>query len=904
MFGEATIFFAVIIAGIKMKFMKIEDLKVMRGPNYWSNYRKNVIVMKLNIGELEQYPTNLIEGFSERIEKLLPSLYEHRCSEDHKGGFFERVRQGTWMGHVIEHIALELQTLAGITVGYGRTRSAAQTGVYNVVFAYETERSGKFAAGAAVRIAENLISGTLTDEEIQAEVAEIKRLHARESFGPSTQSIVLEARKRNIPVTRLNDESMLMLGWGKNQKIIRASMASTTSSIGVDIVADKERTKQILSKAHLPTPKGTLVLDENELAEALEMIGFPVVIKPVDGNHGRGITTNISGLDAAVNAYRLARTVSRYVIVEKFIKGWDYRFLLVNFKLVAVAKRTPAMVIGNGASTIQQLIDEVNENPDRGDGHEKFLTKIKVDEVTQKILNAKGYNLDTVLPFAEILFLKDTANISTGGTATDLTHLVHPDNIFLAERIARLVNLDICGIDIIAEDINMPITEKTGAIIEVNAAPGFRMHLTPSKGIARNIGESVVDMLFPEAAETRIPLVAVTGTNGKTTTTRLIAHIAKTAGHNVGYTTTDGIYINNHTICHGDCSGPSSAATILRDPLVDFAVLECARGGILRSGLGFDQSDISVVTNITEDHIGIDGIDSITDLAKTKLVVPRTTKRDGLAILNADDDLVYKMRKELDCNIALFSMDAENPRIKAHCDAQGLAAFVEQDYIVVSKGKWKTRLAKVSDLPVTFGGTAEFMIKNILPAVLTGVHRHFDMKMIADALKTFIPSVQTTPGRMNLFNFRFAELMVDYAHNEAGFIELKKYVDRHPAHYKIGIVAATGDRRDDDIRKIGYYAAQMFDEIIIRDDENPRGRSSEEMSALITEGIHQVHTDMQVHIIPDELEALTYALACAPVGAFILACADKVHRTIDYVSTLQKNEMFPAHALNALKQAS
>ncbi|HTN16801.1 MAG TPA: cyanophycin synthetase [Chitinophagaceae bacterium] len=884
--------------------MKIEGLKVMRGPNYWSNYRKNVIVMKLDIGELEQYPTNLIEGFLERLEQVLPSLYEHRCSEEKAGGFFERVRLGTWMGHVVEHIALELQTLAGIQVGYGRTRSTAQSGVYNVVFAYETEKAGKFAAGAAVRVAEHLISGTHTIEQVQAEVAEIKRLHARESLGPSTQSIVLEARKRNIPVTRLNDESMLMLGWGKNQKIIRASMTSTTSSIGVDIAADKERTKQILSKAHLPTPKGTLVLDEDELAEAIELIGFPVVVKPVDGNHGRGITTNITDLEAAVTAYKLARTVSRYVILERFVRGWDYRFLLVNFKLVAVAKRTPAMVIGNGVSTIQQLIDEVNEHPERGDGHEKFLTKIKVDEVTQKILDTKAYSLQTVLPFAEILFLKDTANISTGGTATDLTHLVHPANVFMAERIARLVNLDICGIDIIAEDINMPITEKTGAVIEVNAAPGFRMHLTPSKGIPRNIGESVVDMLYPDEANARIPLVAVTGTNGKTTTTRLIAHIAKTAGHNVGYTTTDGIYINNNLLCQGDCSGPSSAATILRDPIVDFAVLECARGGILRSGLGFDQSDISVVTNVTEDHIGIDGIESIEELARTKMVVPRTTNRNGLAILNADDELVYKMRKELDCNIALFSMNADNPRIKEHCDADGLAAFVEQDYIVVSKGKWKNRVAKVSDLPITFGGTAEFMIKNILPAVLVGVYRHFDIKLIADALKTFIPSVQSTPGRMNLFSFRFAELMVDYAHNEAGFIELKKYVDQHPAHYKIGVVAATGDRRDDDIRKIGYYAAQMFDEVIIRDDENPRGRSSEEMSALINEGVRQVNADMPVHIIPDEQEALTYALACAPIGSFILACADKVHQTIDYVSTLQKNELFPPRTVNELKQAS
>lgn len=874
-----------------MNYMKIESIKVMRGPNYWSNYRKKVIVMKLDIGALEDFPTNLIEGFADRLELQMPSLYEHRCSEESAGGFFERVRKGTWMGHVVEHIALELQSLAGMKCGYGRTRSTATRGVYNVVFAYETESAGKYAAKAAIRFAEALITGTSNQSELNADIKELRRLHARESFGPSTQSILDEAKKRNIPFTRLNEESLVMLGQGCHQKIIRASMTSTTSSIGVDIVADKEKTKQILERAHIPTPNGTLIMDEKELIEAIELVGFPMVIKPIDGNHGRGITTNINNAAGMLNAYRLAKQVSRYVIAERFIKGWDYRFILVNFKLVAIAKRTPAMITGDGVSTIQELINTVNSHPDRGEGHEKFLTKIIVDEVTEKVLAEKNVTLHTVLPFAEILFLKDTANISTGGTATDLTHLVHPANVFMAERIARLVNLDICGIDIIAEDINVPITKHNGAVIEVNAAPGFRMHLTPSKGIPRNIGAAVVDMLFPAHTPARIPVVAVTGTNGKTTTTRLIAHIAQAAGHNVGYTTTDGIYINNNIITRGDCSGPSSAATILRDPLVDFAVLECARGGILRSGLGFDQSDISIVTNITEDHIGIDGIESVNDLARTKIVVPRTTVAHGFAILNADDELVYNMRKKLDCNIAVFSMNGNNPRIVQHCEDNGIAAFADHGYIVVSKGKWKTRIARIKDLPITFSGTAEFMIQNILAAVLASVVRNFDTKIIEQALKTFVPSAQNIPGRMNLFQFRHAELMVDYAHNEAGFIELKKYVTKHPSRYKIGIVAATGDRRDDDIRKIGFYAAQMFDEIIIRDDINPRGRTSEEMSGLITEGIRQVSADTVIHIIPDELASLTYALAAAPAGAFILACADHVHETLEFVTHLQNKEL-------------
>lgn len=885
--------------------MKIESLKVMRGPNRWSNYRQKLIEMKLDIAELEDYPTNLIEGFGDRLKQQMPSLYTHRCSKDHEGGFFERIEEGTWMGHVIEHIALELQTLAGMECGYGRTRSTGTRGVYHVVFSYETEQAGLYAARAAVHFAEALVIGISYEKELQEDIAQLRLLNERERFGPSTQSILDEAQKRGIPWKRLNNESMVMLGWGKHQKIIRASMTSETSSVGVDIACDKERAKQVLQSAFIPVPKGQLVRSEDEMAEAVESIGFPVVMKPVDGNHGRGITTNITSLEAAITAFRLAQQVSRYVIVERFVKGWDYRFLLVNYKLIAVAKRTPAMVIGNGVSTIKELIDEVNRNPERGDGHEKFLTKIKVDSVTEKILAQRQLTLSSVLPFAEVLFLKDTANISTGGTATDLTHLVHPANVFMAERIARLMNLDICGIDIVAEDINVPITEKNGAVIEVNAAPGFRMHLTPSKGIARNVGEAVIEMLFPKDQPARVPLIAVTGTNGKTTTTRLIAHVAQAAGHHVGFTTTDGIYIDNNLICEGDCSGPSSAAAILRDPIVDFAVLECARGGILRSGLGFDHCDVSVVTNISEDHIGVDGIESMRDLYKIKSVVPRSTQKEGIAILNADDDLVYAMRRDVDCKVALFSMSESNERILRHCAEGGLAAYIEDGYIIISKGQWKHRLARVADIPLTFSGTAGFMIQNILPAALACVARNFDLKLIAGALMTFLPSVQNTPGRMNLFHFKYADLIVDYAHNEAGFVELKKYMDQHPAQYKIGVVAGTGDRRDDDIRKIGFYGAQMFDEIIIRDDLNPRGRSSEEMAMLITEGVRQVNPNTLVHIIPDEQEALSYALACAPSGALILACADKVHRTIEYVSALQKNELFPPQKeFNPLKQAS
>ncbi|MGZ5136036.1 MAG: Mur ligase family protein, partial [Flavitalea sp.] len=570
---------------------------------------------------------------------------------------------------------------------------------------------GIYAAQAACRIVDKLVAGDQYD--IDADIKELQRIHSREQFGPTSVSLILEAEKRDIPYTRMNSNSMLMLGQGSRQKLVCTSLASTTSNMAVNMASDKEKTKRMLSREYIPVPKGTMIYREKNLREAVDEIGFPLVTKPIDGNHGRGITTRIQTYEQALEAFRYAQTVSEDVIIEKYIQGTDFRFLLVNFKLVAVAKRTPAMVTGDGNSTIRQLVDEINSDPRRGEGHEKILTKIKIDKSTMDLLAEKKLDMDSVLPMGEILFLKSTANISSGGTATDVTDLVHPDNVFMAERVARLMNLDICGIDVMAESIETPIRENGGTVLEVNAGPGFRMHLSPSIGLARNVAAPVIDMLYPNNAPSRIPVVAVTGTNGKTTTTRLVAHIAKHAGHHVGFTTTDGIFIDQHMVYYGDCSGPSSAQTILRDPGVDFAVLECARGGIMRSGLGFDKCNISIVTNISEDHMGLDGLRTLKDLANVKSVVPQTTINEGYAILNADDDLVYGMRRELDCHIALFSMDANNRRIKRHCSNDGVAAVIEEGYFVICNGEWKTRVMKVEDVPLTFSGKAECMIKNI-----------------------------------------------------------------------------------------------------------------------------------------------------------------------------------------------
>lgn len=861
--------------------MKVLETKTLKGPNYWSNYHQKLIVIKLDLETMEDFPTNAIHGFSERIEALLPSLFAHRCSQDYEGGFFERVKEGTWMGHVIEHIALEIQSLAGMECGFGRTRSAGAHGVYNVIFSYEIEDAGLHAAKAAVRIAEKLISGEAY--EVKQDIEALRRIKARKGFGPSTQSIINEAKKRGIPYRSMDRGSTILFGQGANQKMIRASMTSATSSWGVEIAGDKDETKHVLSKAYIPVPEGRVADTAEESLLAAGSIGYPVVIKPIDGNHGRGITTNIRTDEQLLSAFHIAQQVSRDVIIERFLEGDDYRFLVINYKLVAVARRTPAFVMGDGRSTIAKLIDATNSDPLRGDGHEKVLTSIKVDAVTENILKNKQLDLSSVLPIGQILYLKDTANLSTGGTSTDVTDTVHPDNVFMAERIARLMNLDICGIDVVAGDVSQPIGAANGGVVEVNACPGFRMHLSPSKGLPRNVAEPVMDMLYPAGSPARIPLIAVTGTNGKTTTTRLTAHLAKTAGHRVGYITTDGIYLQDHAIYYGDCTGSQSAATVLSDPTIDFAVLECARGGILRSGLGFDHCDISIVTNISEDHLGLKGIQTLNEMARVKAVVARSTFRHGYSILNADDDLVYGMTEELDCNIALFSMDAGNPRIKAHCAGGGLAAVVEKGYLTICKGEWKIRVAKVEQIPLTLGGKAECMTKNILPSVLAAIIQNFRIEDIRTALQTFIPSPEQTPGRMNIFKFRNFEFMIDYAHNKGGFEELKTFMGRTAARKKTGIITGVGDRRDEDIRILGVLAGEMFDEVIIRHDKDMRGRPEHEVTALLAEGLRESKPAIDIHVISDETEAVQFAIDHAGEGSFIVLSTDSVHASIDYV---------------------
>jgi len=869
--------------------MKIVEIKVMRGPNFWSVRRSKLIQMKLDLEDLEQKPTNLIQGFKERMEQLMPSLYEHRCSEGEPGGFFNRVIEGTWMGHVIEHIALEIQTLAGMDTGFGRTRGTGIEGEYYVCFSYLEEDAGVFAAKAAVRIAEALIDAKPYD--LTDDIQRLREIREDTRLGPSTGCIVEEAGKRGIPFIRLNKHSLVQLGYGVHQKRIRATIASTTGNIAVDIACDKEETKALLEAAEIPVPRGVVIRTEEGLKDAVTRYGYPLVIKPIDGNHGKGNTTNINTWEQALTAFAAARYFSRSVIVERFITGFDFRILVINYKFICAALRTPAAVTGNGKSSIQQLIDETNKDPRRGYGHEKVLTQITIDQFTQKMLDDKGYTLDTIPAKKELVLLKPTANLSTGGTSTDVTDEVHPANIFMCERIAKIIGLDICGIDIMATDLKTPVSENGGAILEVNAAPGFRMHIEPAEGLPRNVAEPVVDMLFPKGSSGRIPIIAVTGTNGKTTTTRITAHIAKIAGKKVGYTTSDGVYIQNQLMMRGDCTGPVSSTFVLKDPTVDFAILECARGGILKNGLAFQNCDVAIVTNVASDHMGLGGINTLEQMAKVKAVVPETVFPHGYAVLNADDDLVYEMRKSLNCNIALFSMDENNARIKQHSKKGGLSTVFENGYISILKGTWKIRVMHVKDIPVTFEGKAIHNINNCLPAIMAAyLYRDISIEDIRSALSSFLPSSTLTPGRLNFFNFKNFTILADFAHNPHGLNLLCDFVNKLDYHKKIGVISGTGDRRDEDIKELGSISAKNFDEIIIRCDKNLRGRTADEIIGLLKQGIEEENAIIPTMTIADENQALEYIYENYQQGALYVIMCDVVAGALDKIKELKTRE--------------
>jgi cyanophycin synthetase len=874
--------------------MEILDIQVLRGPNYWSVNHK-VISVKLNIGKFEKLPTNKIRGFSSRLLRLLPGLRDHHCSRGRPGGFVQRLREGTWMGHVVEHIALELQTMAGMKCNFGQTRSEGSEGIYSIAFEYHEEGAGIAALKSAINIA---LATTEKDRyNIEPDVETIRNIALKEGPGPSTSAIVAAATRKGIPYIRLDKGSLVQLGYGNEQKRIEATVSEHTSLIAADIAADKFRAKQILKEASVPVPEGCLVYDISELPAAVEYVGFPLVIKPLNGNQGRSVFIWVNSLEEAGAAFVKARIFSGKVLVEKFCKGQDYRLLVVNYRFVAASLRTPAMVTGDGKSTIRELVDKVNSDPHRGVDHENVLTRIELDDCSIEFLASKDMSPESVPPRGHTVYLRRTANLSTGGTAEDVTGEVHPEVAMMAERTARAIGLDICGIDFICRDISKPPDGTKDAVIEVNAAPGFRMHTHPYAGKAQPVGEAVVEMLFPGDSKGRIPVIAITGTNGKTTTARIVAHMATTAGHTVGLTTTDGIYVGNTLIEEGDCTGPVSSGKVLRDRSVTFAVLECARGGILREGVAFDRCDTGVVTNVAEDHIGLNGINSLDDMAKVKSVIPETVKAGGFAVLNAGDDSTYMMKDRVKCNVALFCYDHQNERIAEHMKHGGISAIHRNGKVILMNGYYEVLSIDVRTIPAAFGGFAPFMTENILAAILAAWTTGIDSEHITRSLNTFRLDFESTPGRMNLFRFSNFNFLLDYAHNLHSINAFGAYIQNLGATVRIGIVSAAGDRRDVDIYNVGKASAQIFDRIIIRIDEDTRGRKDTEIIELIHSGIVSYNKDIPVEIIREESEAISHALITAVPGSLIVLFSEKVRKAHEIITGFMQKEKVPERFL-------
>ena len=864
--------------------MKILQTQTLRGPNYWSIRRSKIVLIRLDLEELADRPSNTIPGFYDSLVAILPSLEEHYCSPGCRGGFLSRLREGTMMGHIIEHVALELQTLADMPVGFGRTRETATPGIYQVAIEYQIETVGRYAVRAALRLCQSIVeTGTYPATELSKDLEDLIKLRDEAALGASTDALVKEAQALGIPWMHLETCDLFQFGYGKYQKRVQAALTSNSNILGVELACDKEKTKKILAGMGVPVPLGMTIYSFGELKDAIDRLGYPIVIKPLNGNHGRGITIDIQDWEHAEIGYDRARDVSKGVIVEHFYQGRDHRILVVNHKVVAVAERVPAHVVGDGVTTISALVDRENQDVRRGTGHDNMLTKIELDDSTAEMLDRQGFTLNTILPIDIVCYLRATANLSTGGIAIDRTDEIHPETVWLAERVSRIIDLDVAGIDVITTDITKPLREVDGTIVEVNAAPGLRMHISPCQGVGRNVAAPILKMLFPPGTPTRIPIVAVTGTNGKTTTTRLIAHIFSQVYDNVGLTTTDGIYVGDREIEKGDTTGPQSAQVILQDPTVDIAILETARGGILRSGLAFQHCDVGVVLNVAADHLGLGDIDTIDQLARVKGVIAEAVHPDGYAVLNADDERVAAMAKDVPGKVAYFSMNPDNPLVRAHVGRGGIAAVYAQDYLTILQQDWVHRIEKVERVPLTLGGRAPFMIANALAASLAAFVQGVNVDRIRLALRSFRASAQQTPGRMNLFNLGRYHALVDYAHNPAGYAAVGSFVKNWTGS-TIGAIGGPGDRRDEDLIELGKLSATFFDRVIVKEDDDPRGRKGGEVAELIIRGIEQVATEKNTpiphSIMLNETEAIEWALDNAPDNSLVTIFADNITRAI------------------------
>ncbi len=872
--------------------MKILDRNVYLGPSLYAHFP--VIRLTLDLGELEEWPSvRLGEGFTEALVEALPGLSKHGCSYREEGGFLRRLREdeGTWLGHIFEHVVIELQQIAGIDVTFGKTRSNGEYGQYNVVYQYEKEEIGMEAARLGLRLMHHLLpaeapapEGREEDFDWEEERDGFIRFAQRRALGPSTASLVKAAEERDIPWMRLNPYSLVQLGHACYGKKIQATITSETRHIGVEIASDKEETNKMLGDLGLPVAKQRMVYREREAVRAAHRIGFPVVIKPLDANHGRGVSINLNDDESVCAAFENAKIHSRSVIVESFLPGFDHRLLVVDGKLVAASKRVSGHVVGDGERTIEQLVEIVNQDPRRGIGHEKVLTKLELDYQANRLLELRGMDKDSVPEDGDVVYLRSTGNLSTGGTAVDVTDVIHPDNREMAERAARAIGLDVCGVDFLTDDITVSYKVGGGGICEVNAAPGFRMHVSPSEGTPRDVAGPVMDMLFPAGSPARIPIASITGTNGKTTTARMVAHIFKMTGKATGLTTTDGVYIDGHLTVNGDMTGPASARMVLRDPKVEVAVLETARGGLLRSGLGYRRCDVGAVLNVQADHLGLRGVDTLEELAKVKRIVAEVAK--DTAVLNADDRLCLEMadrtRSEHLCYV---TMNSEHGLVRKHIQANGRAVVLEQGMggamITIYDHGQHIPLLWAHLIPATLDGRALHNVQNAMFAAGVAYSMGVGLEDIRHGLRTFDTTFFQAPGRMNIFDDHPFKVVMDYAHNPAAVKAMVELAGRlEPKGRSIVVLAAPGDRRDEDVREIAELCAGRFDRYVCRRDDTLRGRESDEIPLMLRETLIANGVPAEaIDLVPEEERAVAHALEMAQKDDLVLVFADAIGRT-------------------------
>lgn len=848
--------------------MEIKSIQAIEGANVHS-YRP-VIRAVVDLQERVEVMSNQLGDFTNKLVACLPTLADHYCSRGKPGGFLERLEEGTLLGHILEHVTIELLTLAGQTIAYGKTRSIPESpGVYEIIYNYQSKEGAFEAFQQAFGLVEALLCGETRD--ISSIISTIKDVIEENSIGASTEAIVEACKERGIPVQRLNDRSLLQLGYGQRQRRVQAAMTDKTSCIAVDISCDKGLTKSLLRSGGIPVPEGSVVRTEEEAVKVLQRLGGQVVVKPYNGNQGKGVSLRLTTEAEVRSAFRLAQTYGEEIIVEEYIEGQHYRLLVIGGRLAAAARRIPAYVVGDGCSSIKELVDQVNQDPQRGQGHQKALTKIKIDPVVIMTLTQRNMSLNSVPLANEIVYLRESANLSTGGVAEDVTDQVHPDNVSLAIYAAQIVGLDIAGVDLVIEDIRESFRRKNGYIIEVNAAPGIRMHHYPSFGQEHNIGKEIVDMVLP-LGNGRIPVVAVTGTNGKTTTTRMIGRMLLNQQLHVGMATTDGIFIKGNLLLKGDTTGPESARIILRHPEVQVAVLETARGGILRAGLGYDYADIAVITNVSNDHLGQFGIETVEDIAYVKSLVAEVVQKHSYVILNADDAKVIEMSQRTKGKIIYFSTEKDNIHVRKHLAKGGIAVFVRRGIILVCRGTECFRICAVKQVPVTWEGKAKHNVQNVLAAVAAGWCLGLSAEAIRNSLEKFTAGAQDNRGRLNHYVLGGVQVFIDYGHNAAGIQEIIKTLKKFKGRSLVGCLTMPGDRTDDSIRDVARIAAKGFQRLIIREDEDLRGRKPGEVAGIIYNTAVETGMDPKcITVVLAERQAFQYGLdTCLQGDVFVM----------------------------------